>query len=397
LLTREEEVAIAKRIETAERLILQAIVQCKDGLVALDCLARALRDGSTRVGDVVRAEGDEGEGWEPGERRRVLRLLASISRRTPTRALLATAARARRARTKPRAGRIDALVSIRLNQSAIEAIVRGLRERLDDDADGRAIDETRLACNAIEDAERTCRQARGDLVEANLRLVVSIAKGYAQRGPLLVDLVQEGNLGLMRAAEKFEYRRGFKFVTYATWWVRQAIARAYWHHSQLIHSPVHLVELGRTIARASMSFAQEYGREPSAAEVGDMLEIPAKHVTAALGCRRQPISLELPVGGAEDRRIGDNVPDPRAVSALDVVVAARLAERATLLLNELTPRQAEVLRLRFGLCGEEVHTLEEIGDRFSLSRERIRQIEAEALRRLREGPRTRDARAWIEP
>src|SRR5258708_1821290 len=156
----------------------------------------------------------------------------------------------------------------------------GLGERVGDDAGGGAIDETRAACRAIDDAERTCRRARGELVEANLRLVVAIAQRYSRRGPLFVDLVQEGNIGLMRAAEKFDYRRGFKFATYATWWVRQAVARALWDHSQVIHTPVNLVELGRRIARTSQSLSQEYGREPSEAEIGNKLEIPTERVTA---------------------------------------------------------------------------------------------------------------------
>jgi RNA polymerase primary sigma factor len=398
LLTREEEVAIAKRIEAGERLILQAIVRCRDGLVELDCLAEALRDGSTRVRDVVRATRDEDDGWEQSERRRVLRLFASIAaHRRPARAVArGPASRVRRAGAKPRGERLKALVSIRLSQGAVEGIVRRLRDRVADDAAGRAVDETREACLAIDDAEQTCRRARGELVEANLRLVVAIAQRYARRGPLFVDLVQEGNIGLMRAAEKFDYRLGFKFTTYATWWVRQAVARALWNQSQVIHTPVHLVELGRRIARTSQSFAQEYGREPNDAEIGGVLEIPTERVTAALGCRRQPISLELPVGGEESRRIGDNVPDRRTVSALDAVIASRLAEQATRLLAELTPREAEILRLRFGLGGAGEHTLEEVGHRFSVSRERIRQIEAGALRRLRDGRRARDAKAWIE-
>lgn len=396
LLTREEEVAIGKRIEAGERLILRAIVRCRDGLVELDHLAGALRDGSTCVRDVVCATRDEGEAWEQGERRRVLRLLASISHR-PARPIAAgLAKRARPVRRKPRGKRLKALVSIRLSQCALEGIVRRLRDRVADDGPGRTVDETRAACRAIDDAERICRRARGELVEANLRLVVAIAQRYARRGPLLVDLVQEGNIALMRAAEKFDYRRGFKFTTYATWWVRQAVARALWHQSQVIHTPVHLVELGRRIARTTQSFAQEYGREPSDAEVSDILEIPTERVTAALGCRRQPISLELPVGGEESHRIGDNVRDRRSVSALDATIASRLAEQTTRLLDQLTPREAEILRLRFGLGGAGVHTLEEVGHRFSVSRERIRQIEAGALRRLREGRGARDAKAWIE-
>jgi RNA polymerase primary sigma factor len=397
LLTREEEVTIGKRIEAGEHLILQAIVRCRHGVVELDRLAKGLRDGSTRVRDVVRATSDEQDGWEPAERRRVLRLLASISHHRPVRSTATRAVtRIRRAPTKPRGKRLSALVSIRLSQSAVERIVRHLRRRVEEDAPSRTVNETRVACRAIDDAERICRSARGELVEANLRLVLAIAKRHAQAGPLFVDLVQEGNIALMRAAEKFEYRRGLKFATYATWWVRQAVSRAFWSQSQVIHAPVHLLELGRKIAGTSRSLSQEIGHEPSAAEIGEKLDLSEERVVAAVSCRRQPMSLELPVAGMRDLVVGDGVPDPRAISPLDAVVGARLAERARRLLDELTPREAEILRLRFGLGDTGELTLEEVGQRFSVSRERIRQIEAGALRRLREGYKTRDAKAWIE-
>jgi RNA polymerase primary sigma factor len=229
-----------------------------------------------------------------------------------------------------------------------------------------------------------------------LRLVVSIAKRYARHGPIFVDLVQEGNIGLMRAAEKFEYRRGYKFSTYATWWVRQAVTRAMTDQSQLIHVPMHIVDLAGKVLRTSRSFAQETGREPSPAEIGEKLQLPPAQVMTAQRCTKQPISLEMPVGGEESRRVGDNLADTQAVSPLDAVVSARLAAQAAGLLDRLTPREADVLRLRFGLGDAPEHTLEEVGHRYSVSRERIRQIEAGALRRLREWRDVGQTKSWLE-
>jgi RNA polymerase primary sigma factor len=409
LLTREEEVAIAKRIEAGERVILQTLLGCPAGLVELGHIEEGLRASTIRARDVVRSTGDEGTDWETVEQRRVLRLLDTVLHR-PARAEGPAPRRRRTERTASAPvddARLEALMAIRLSKRAIDGMVSRIRERFEEGNRGPAargardategnLDEIRTACAVIAEAEQISHRARAELVEANLRLVVSIAKRYANRGPMFVDLVQEGNIGLMRAAEKFEYQRGYKFSTYATWWVRQAVTRAFADQSQTIRAPAHIVELVGRVVRTSRSFVQEYGREPTPAEIAAKLQVPADHVTAALRSTRQPISLETPIGGDESHRVSDTLQDHGTVSPLEAAMATRLAEQATRLLEALTPREAEVIRLRFGIGDALEHTLEEVGVLFSVSRERIRQIEASALRRLRERRQAKDIKSWLE-
>jgi RNA polymerase primary sigma factor len=399
LLTREEEVSIAKRIEAGERAILQTVLRCEAGLSELGQLEAALRDGSTPVRDVLRPSGDEGDGWEAAELLRVLPLLASLSRAGTTHRpryspqARAGPKRARNAEQEP----LEALLAIRLTKRAIDGLAGRTCERLGREDDGGDVEGRRQARAAIEQAERACSRARGQLVEANLRLVVSIARRYASRGPVFVDLLQEGNIGLMRAVEKFEYRRGYKFSTYATWWVRQAVTRAIAEQSNLIHTPAHIVELVGKVMRASRSLLHEYGREATPAEIAGKLHVPVEQVNAAVRSTRQPISFETPIGGDGGRSIGDDLSDPRAVSPLEAAAKARLAAQTAGLLEDiLTPREAEIVRLRFGLGGGVEHTLEEIGNRFSVTRERIRQIEAIALGRLRERLQARRIDSGVE-
>jgi RNA polymerase primary sigma factor len=405
LLTREGEIEIAKRIEAAERIILRTILRSPHGMAELDKLEAALRNGTARVRDTTQNTGDERPDWEAQEHLRVLPLLASVTRygsqRRPGRG-----AKERRDHAEPEM--LQALVDIRLNKKVIDRIVSNLHRRIeerskpgDDDtlrvrSRGNELKDLRKARATIADAEKLIRRARAELVRANLRLVVMIARRHVNRGLMLLDLVQEGNIGLMRAAEKFEYQRGYKFSTYAVWWVRQAITRAIADQSQTIRTPVHMFELIGKVARASRSFVQEYGREPTPKELAEKLDVHVAHVTTALQCVRQPISLEVKIGGDEGTRIGDVLPDQSTVSPLEAVSRARLAEQTIRLLDTLTAREREILRLRFGVGGVTEHTLEEVGNRFSLTRERIRQIEARALRRLRERPQAKRSKSWLD-
>jgi RNA polymerase primary sigma factor len=411
LLTREGEVDLAKRIEEGTNKVRDALFESTVVIDELTLISEKLAENRMRARELLNVEADDDSFDDEVASASLVEQIEKIKRvarrRTPLSKERGDADDARSPKLDKSLKKLQSdlyklLLALNFNKRAIDKMAQQLKARSliapspDNDVTEEEYEEFGRLSTSVRSGEKKAQRAKAQLVEANLRLVVSIAKRYTNRGLQLLDLIQEGNIGVMIAADKFEYRRGYKFSTYATWWIRQAITRAIADQARTIRIPVHMVETMNKMHRTAHDLVQELGREPSPEELALRLDIPVSKVRSLLRIVKEPLSLETPRGEDGDCTLGDFVEDQKAPSPADSLMSTDLNKQTRELLNSLSVREQRVLQKRFGIGEKSEHTLEEIGKEFSVTRERIRQIEAKALQKLKSSRRSRSLRYYLE-